>query len=47
MAKAYWVATYRSVSDPDPMAAYARLSGVAVTKAGGAHPGAQHAGACR
>ena len=35
MAKAYWVATYRSVSDPDAMAAYARLSGAAVPKAGG------------
>jgi len=35
MAKAYWVATYRSVSDPDALAAYAKLSGAAVTKAGG------------
>lgn len=35
MAKAYWVATYRSVSNPDALAAYARLSGAAVTKAGG------------
>ena len=35
MAKAYWVATYRSVSNPDALAAYAKLSGVAVTKAGG------------
>lgn len=35
MAKAYWVATYRSVSDEDALAAYARLSGAAVTKAGG------------
>lgn len=35
MAKAYWVATYRSVSDADAMAAYARLAGPAVTKAGG------------
>lgn len=35
MAKAYWVATYRSVSNPDALAAYAKLSGLAVTKAGG------------
>lgn len=35
MPKAYWVATYRSVSSPDALAAYARLSGAAVTKAGG------------
>lgn len=27
MAKAYWVAAYRSVSDPDALAAYAKLSG--------------------
>jgi uncharacterized protein (DUF1330 family) len=35
MSKAYWVATYRSVSDPDALAAYARLSGPAITAAGG------------
>jgi uncharacterized protein (DUF1330 family) len=35
MAKAYWVATYRSVSSPDALAAYARLSGPAITAAGG------------
>ena len=35
MAKAYWVSTYRSVSDPDALAAYARLSGPALTAAGG------------
>ena len=35
MAKAYWVATYRSVSDPDALAAYARLSGTAIAAAGG------------
>jgi uncharacterized protein (DUF1330 family) len=35
MAKAYWVATYRSVSNPDALAAYAKLSGPAVTAAGG------------
>lgn len=35
MAKAYWVATYRSVSKPDAMAAYAKLSGPAILAAGG------------
>ena len=35
MAKAYWVATYRSISDPDALAAYAQLSGPAITAAGG------------
>lgn len=35
MAKAYWVATYRSVSDPDKLAAYAKLGGPALAAAGG------------
>ena len=35
MAKAYWVATYRSVSDPDKLAAYAKLAGPAIQAAGG------------
>ena len=35
MAKAYWVATYRSVSNPDALAAYAKLSGPAIIAAGG------------
>ena len=35
MAKAYWVATYRSVSDPDALAAYARLAAPAIAAAGG------------
>jgi uncharacterized protein (DUF1330 family) len=35
MAKAYWIAAYRSVSNPDALAAYAKLSGPAITKAGG------------
>lgn len=35
MAKAYWVAAYRSVSDPDALAAYAKLSGPAIMAAGG------------
>ncbi|MBV9829181.1 MAG: DUF1330 domain-containing protein [Alphaproteobacteria bacterium] len=35
MAKAYWVATYRSISDPDALAAYAKLAGPAIQAAGG------------
>ena len=35
MAKAYWIAAYRSVSNPDALAAYAKLSGPAITAAGG------------
>lgn len=35
MAKAYWVATYRSISDPKALAAYAELAGPALQKAGG------------
>ena len=35
MAKAYWVACYRSVSDPEALAAYAKLAGPAIAAAGG------------
>lgn len=35
MAKAYWVATYRSISNPDGMAAYAKLAAPAIQAAGG------------
>ncbi|BCJ91960.1 hypothetical protein IZ6_26950 [Terrihabitans soli] len=35
MAKAYWVATYRSIGNPDALAAYAKLSGPAIAAAGG------------
>lgn len=35
MAKAYWVGTYRSVSNPDALAAYAKLSGPAIVAGGG------------
>ncbi|HEX3952069.1 MAG TPA: DUF1330 domain-containing protein [Stellaceae bacterium] len=35
MAKAYWVAAYRSISNPDALAAYAKLAGPAITAAGG------------
>jgi uncharacterized protein (DUF1330 family) len=35
MAKAYWVATYRSIKNPDALAAYAKLAAPAVQAAGG------------
>jgi uncharacterized protein (DUF1330 family) len=34
MAKAYWVSTYFSVSNPDAMAEYAKLAGPALAAAG-------------
>jgi uncharacterized protein (DUF1330 family) len=35
MSKAYWIAAYRSVSNPDALAAYAKLAAPALTAAGG------------
>ena len=35
MAKAYWVACYRSISNPDALAAYAKLAAPAIQAAGG------------
>jgi uncharacterized protein (DUF1330 family) len=35
MAKAYWVTTYRSISNPDALAAYAKLAGPAIMAGGG------------
>jgi uncharacterized protein (DUF1330 family) len=35
MPKAYWVATYRSIENPDAMAAYSKLAGPAIQAAGG------------
>jgi len=35
MPKAYWVTTYRSISDPDKLAAYARLAPPAIAPFGG------------
>ena len=35
MAKAYWVATYFSISNPDALAEYAKLAGPAITAGGG------------
>ena len=35
MPKAYWISAYRSVSDPEALAAYAKLAGPALQAAGG------------
>lgn len=35
MAKAYWITVYRSVRDPQALAAYAKLALPALTAAGG------------
>jgi uncharacterized protein (DUF1330 family) len=35
MAKGYWVACYRSISDPAALAEYAKLAGPAIAAAGG------------
>ncbi|HTX14909.1 MAG TPA: DUF1330 domain-containing protein [Candidatus Baltobacteraceae bacterium] len=35
MAKAYWIVFYRSVSNPDALAAYAKAAGPAITAGGG------------
>ena len=35
MAKAYWITTYRSIKNPDALAAYAKLAGPAIQAAGG------------
>jgi len=35
MAKAYWIAFYRNVKNPDALAAYAKLAGPAIQSAGG------------
>jgi uncharacterized protein (DUF1330 family) len=35
MAKAYWIAFYRSIKNPEALAAYAKLAGPAVQAAGG------------
>ena len=41
MAKAYWVATYKSISNPDALTAYAKLAGPADPGAGRQVPGAR------
>jgi uncharacterized protein (DUF1330 family) len=35
MAKGYWVSCYRSITNPDAVAAYAKLAGPAIMAAGG------------
>jgi uncharacterized protein (DUF1330 family) len=35
MAKAYWITCYRSINNPDALAAYAKLAGPAIQAAGG------------
>lgn len=35
MAKGYWITVYRSVSNPEALAAYGKLSGPAITASGG------------
>ena len=34
MPKAYWITTYRSIHDPEALAAYAKLAAPALQKAG-------------
>jgi uncharacterized protein (DUF1330 family) len=35
MAKTYWIATYRAVTNPDKLAAYAQLAAPAINVGGG------------
>ena len=35
MPKAYWISAYRSVQNPEALAAYAKLAGPAIEAAGG------------
>ncbi len=35
MAKAYWIAFYREIRDPDKLAAYAKIGGPAIMAGGG------------
>jgi uncharacterized protein (DUF1330 family) len=35
MPKAYWVATYRSIKNPDALAAYAKIAAPAIQSSGG------------
>ena len=35
MAKAYWITCYRSIKNPDKLAAYAKLAGPSIQAAGG------------
>lgn len=35
MAKGYWITAYRKISNPEKLAAYAKLAGPAIAAAGG------------
>ena len=35
MAKAYWICFYRSISNPEALAAYAKLAGPSIQEGGG------------
>jgi len=35
MAKAYWISVYRSISNPEALAEYAKLAGPAIAAGGG------------
>ena len=35
MAKTYWISSYRAVTNPDKLAAYAKLAGPAIAAGGG------------
>jgi uncharacterized protein (DUF1330 family) len=35
MAKAYWIGTYRAITNPDKLAAYARVAPAAISAHGG------------
>jgi uncharacterized protein (DUF1330 family) len=35
VAKTYWIATYRAITNPDKLAAYAKIAGPAITAGGG------------
>ena len=35
MAKTYWITTYRAITNPDKLAAYAQLAGPAIAAGGG------------
>jgi len=35
MPKAYWISAYRTIRDPEALAAYAKLAGPALQKGGG------------
>ena len=37
MAKAYWITCYRSIRNPDKLAAYAKLAAPAIQEIGRAH----------